>query len=555
MNARRSLFVSVIVCALAQGTLSAADQTPVPTPAPVPKDNAPKPLEIKDLTFVIPTFTPAEWERFLVDFQGDNVEKQKVATQALNDSGARGFNEVTKFLTSPNADLAKRAKQLQAAINLKSFEHFSATTAYMNKVESAPLTVPALKDLQKAWIATATYSSAPPIRQESAKQANTIQQLIHSVEAAQVTVEQQDKLLTETPEVHKLQRASILLDKAKALKTLRRHEEIVATVNKALDMCGPQWRQKSAALRLLIESSEAKLDSKMSSLFARRILAEHPHSLDAKFAYDTLVSSAMADGQWAEAFQLLKSLYAVCSLDTEVNDRIFSVLNELHSEHREYTHVAAMSEWICTTLSQERLTPETLLLAGNCSEYVIHDYVKSEKYYRQLGDVFSDVVDPKDLDVVLARIKRKAEGKFPKEPTLTEEGVAGVFAKFLKAIRTRDFKTAAALAPKDEVDQYESGENVEGLIAGLTFADFILQKVTLDEKGERATLTIDLYEADSNTPKPLTQIAIKEDGVWKILWNGDEEKNKPASESVEGAQPVPVPEPAPVATPVAPTGK
>jgi len=528
---RISIFTALLVLAACAASGEAAPTeapkppapatAPVPAPTPVPAPADPKPAEPKPLPLEIPTASQQDWERHLFDFQAADAEKQKTAMQAFVDSGMRGFNEMQKFVNSANADIAARAKQVQTEINKQSWERYTQCAALKTKVDNEPLTVPALQHLLKAWMAASTYSSQNALRQSGFQQASATQKQIQEVEGAQRNLTQHDESLKQTPETHKIARAGIQLDRANAFKILHRWDELIAACNTALEQGGPHWRLKPATLKMLVEAFESKQDSKSAGTYASRIIKEHPRSLEVKFAHENLLDTMVVDAQWPQAIEQLKAFYAACPIDSDVNDKILGTLSTMMDEHHEYKHVAVLAEWIIATLPRERLSPDAPKFAGGTSEYVLKDYSRAEKYYHMLGELFGDMVDPKDIDIVIVRVKQKAEGKFPKEPSETDAGPAGALARFLKAIRAKDRKAAAAAVIKEDAASYAEGDDLDNLIPGVTFADYIVKKVDIDEPAGRAVLTIDFYDASSATPQEITQDAVNEDGVWKMEWIED----------------------------------
>ena len=483
-----------------------------------PKPSAPKPPEVKVPPLEVPNFSQQDWDRFLFDFQAGDAEKQKAAIKAFIDSGARGFNEMQKFINSANADIAAQAKQVQTEINKESWERYTQCAALKSKVDNEPFTVEALQKLQQAWMATAMYSSQNALRQSGYQMATAIHKQIQVVDAAQRNLVQHDETLKTLPETNKLARAGVHLDRGHAFKDLNRVDDVIAAGNRALEDGGPEWRLKPAALKLLIEAHEAKQDPKTAGTYAWRIIREHPKSLEVKFAFENILETLLVDGKWSEAVEHLKAFHAAFPLDSDVNERILGTLSALMDDHHEYKHVAALSEWIMNTLPPERWSLDAPKLAGGTAEYVLQDYAKADKYYRILSSHFSDLIDPKSVEPVLTRVKLKAEGKFPKEPSETDEGPAGAVAKFLKAIRANDRKAAAAAVIEDDAENYSEGDSLDLLIPGLTFADYIVRKVDVDEAAGRAVITMDYYDASTATPQQVKQDAVREDGVWKMEW-------------------------------------
>ena len=179
----------------------------------------------------------------------------------------------------------------------------------------------------------------------------------------------------------------------------------------------------------------------------------------------------------------------------------------------------ALAEWLLETLPLDRMVPDIPKLAGRCNEYLLKDFAKAEKMYQLLQDQYPDAVSVAELAAALARVKLKAQGKFPAEPAETDDGPAGALAKFLKAFRKRDGKALAGIVPKSEADKYENlAATGEGVFEAL-FADFVITAIKLDDKQESAVLSLDHYDSAASKPVQLTQKAVKEDGQWKIQWN------------------------------------
>jgi hypothetical protein len=216
---------------------------------------------------------------------------------------------------------------------------------------------------------------------------------------------------------------------------------------------------------------------------------------------------------------------------------VYGLLETLMNEAREYVRVAPVAEWLMETLPPDRLKPEVLKYWGGCSEYIMRDYTKAAQAYAVLRDRFMDAVSVEDMNSAIARVKQKAEGKFPKEPAENAAGPEGAFARFLKAARTRDSKAVKALVAKDVVEDFVErlGDSSEELLPSLVFADFIVRKTDLNADGNAAKLTIEHYDASSGKPKPLTEAAVQEDGQWKIRWEDPAEDDAPPGLQVQPA--------------------
>ena len=119
----------------------------------------------------------------------------------------------------------------------------------------------------------------------------------------------------------------------------------------------------------------------------------------------------------------------------------FSKLNEAG----EFKRGLEYATWLQAALPLERVPSDVVNFIGLDNEYLLHDYVKAAQAYTLLRDRYADVVSPDEMQNALKRLQAKTEQKFPKEAAESDPGAAGAWAKFLKAVRTRDEKALSAV--------------------------------------------------------------------------------------------------------------
>lgn len=514
---------ALIFCLFSSAVMAATEPPKVEPPA--------DPRTIKPL--VVPMIPATDWPKHLESFQNPDLETQKAATKIFIDAGGRGFLELATLLNSPNLDVARRAKAVREEIEQKSFQRYQEVLMMHQKIQNEPLDVARLQELNQAWVAMAAYVNHNALKQSGFQQAVEVQKKIQQVEQTQAELKGLDESLKATPADQTLVRAALELDRARALKMLQRTDEALAAANAAFATGGPQWRLAPATLELLAELYCFKQDSKNWQSMCQKILDEYPRSLQVKFAYKNLIEILKLNGEWDTAIQLSKTFISSFPIDEEAQDEAYNLLTSLMDEERDYARVAPLADWIIRTLPRERLTGDAPKLAGGCAEYVRKDYTAAETAYAMLRDVFPDQISGEDIKAVLERLKSKKEGKFPKEPTETEPGAAGAFAKFMKAVRAHDETALLTLIPKAEAKVYQDHAVILDLMPTIVFADLIVKKVDADEKAGKATIHIDYYDASRNVPTAMQQKALLEDGAWKIQWvNPDEaeEEEDPGEE-------------------------
>ena len=499
--------------------------TTTPAITIVPAAISAQPIQIKNLPR-----TAAEWSQCLADFQSTDAAKQQAAAKILVDSGSNGFNQLQNLLKSPNPDVVKRATETRQQIEMQAYQLYQEALALAGKVQKEPLTVAALEQLRQTWMRAAIYAPRNEMKQSCFQNSQEIQNTRKSVEEAMQQLASLDARLKSTPGIQGLSLAALQLERAAAFKTLQRHADALAAAEECVKASGKTGRHTPAALKAQTEACISLDDRKKTEALCRQILEDYPRSLEIRFAYSSLVQALIADKRWDEATQTAMAFVTNCPLDDGAQESLYGVLDSLMNTERDYARVVPLAEWIYKTLPPDRLTAEVPKVIGGCSEYVLKDYAKAAQAYTILRDQFADMVSASDMDGALARVKQKAEGKFPIEPSATDVGQAGIFAQFLKAVRKRDSKAIKTLVPKDDADDMIESLGGGGfdsdIVPTVTFADFILKKVELDEKKESATITLDYYDASSSKPKTMTQQAVLEDGQWKITWESPAGENE-----------------------------
>ncbi|MFH0938993.1 MAG: hypothetical protein V1899_06910 [Planctomycetota bacterium] len=467
------------------------------------------------------------WDRHLADFQSAVAEKQVAAAQVFLESGSSGYNELGALLKHADADVVKRAAALREQINRRSMQLFSEMAGRRQKVDSEPLTASALQELHKGWLRVAAYAPQSSFKQNCFQQAVEAQQLAQTVEATNKELALLDEELKKLTNEQTVGRAATQLSRANALKMLQRDADAIGAAQATLDIGGKECRHAPAALKLLVELHLRRQDLKNAEVFSRRILQDHPRSLEVKFAHQSLMDLLVCGDRWDEAFQQVKSFIGAFPLDSDAQDQAYSLLESLMNAD-DYNRVAALTDWLMNILPMDRLTLDVPKYAGGCSEYVLKDQAKAARIYKLILDKFADVVSAADMNAALSRVQVKAEGKFPKEPVETDEGPAGALARLLKAVRDRDSKTLALVLSKDQAEQAEQLLAAENFISSITFADYIVKATKVAEDANHATLTLDHYTPSAALPESMEQTAVKEDGQWKIEWKnqkGDENDN------------------------------
>jgi len=324
------------------------------------------------------------------------------------------------------------------------------------------------------------------------------------------------------------------------LKTLQRDADMLAAAQDAAQNSGKEGRFTPVALKLQAEAYVRLEDNAKLEAVCHTILAEYPRSLETKFAHQSLLSLLSDARRWDDAVRQAQAFFSAFPVDQEAQEAVCGLLENLMNEERDYARAGPLAEWLVQALPPDRLKPDALKYSGGCAEYVFRDFAKSERAYVLLRDRFADAVSTDDMNAALARVRMKSEGKFPKEPRDTDAGLAGVFARFLKAARLRDAKALESLVPKNDVKDFTErlGDTTEELIPTLVFADFILKKADTDDAAGKGKLLFDYFESSSDKPKPLTEEAVKEDGQWKICWQDPEEEKAAAGTPAPAAKTV-----------------
>jgi tetratricopeptide (TPR) repeat protein len=460
-----------------------------------------------------------DWEKQLADFKSDDAEKQKAAEQVFLDAGSRGFNELSALQRSDNAALVKRANELREKINQKSVQLFNEVVGLKQKIDTEPLSVPALQELQKKWLGVASYASQNAIKQNCFQLAHQAQSQIQTVQQTNKELAELDEQLKKTPPEQKQHIASLNLTRATSLRTVQRVADAIAAAQEGLAAGGQTCRHSPALLRLLAELHLQKQDYKNAEPVCQQILKDHPRSLDVKFAHSSLIEISSATQRWDEALARAKEFLTAFPVDETAQESATSLLDTLKENH-DYARVGPLADWLVQTLPIDRVDPEVARYAAAWSEYLLKDLVKAERLYQSLQLNYADVMPAEEVAGALVRVKAKAGGTFGKEPAEGDEGPAGALARFLKAIRTRDAKLLVTVVPKDEAKNYEELLDSGEMIPPITFGDFILKEAKLEEDKNNATLTVDYFDAGCDKPTPLPQKAVKEDGQWKIRWSG-----------------------------------
>jgi len=512
-----------------------AGEPPPPQPQPQqPPKNPPIQITATPATPVAtPMNTTTDWTQHIADFQSDDAAKRESATKAFIDGGARGA-PVLDAIAKKSPELAKRAADVKAQVEKRSVEMYQEAAAFAQKSHAEPLSVHNIEAQRQKWLQVAMYSTQQAIRQSSFQQVQNLQKLSQTVSQAIQQLNANDMQLKGPPQPNPLQRASIQIERAAALKKLQRLEDAQAAAKDAVEASGKDGRLTPSAIKLVIELDSGKDEGKTVEELSKLILKEYPRSLEVKFAHHRLVDFYAEKERWDEAMAQAKLFVSTFPIDDDAQGAAFSLLNTLMDEAREYGRAVQWADWLIETFPLDRLQPEAPKNAAGIYEYVVKDYEKAERACVMLRDKFADLVDRADMDRMLSRLKTKREGKFVKEPQPGDPELAGVFATFVKAVRARDKKTLGVLVPKEEIEDYTEllTDSMESFVPQLTFVDIELKKVDVDAAGTTAKLTLLLHEPDAEQPRETKQKAVKEDGKWKIAWvdpDQAEEEEEPAA--------------------------
>lgn len=519
------------------GLLLAAAVAPTVMGGEPPQPAQPKnpPIQIS-ATPATPVAPPAQmttdWTQHIADFQSDDAAKRESATKAFIDGGARGA-PVLDAIAKKSPELAKRAAEVKAQVEKRSIELYQEAAAFAQKAQAEPLTVQNVEAQRQKWLQVAMYSTQQAVRQSSFQQVQNLQKLSQTISQALQQLNASDMQLKGPPQPNPLQRASIQMERAAALKKLHRMEEAQAAAKDAVEASGKDGRLTPGAIKLVIELDPGKDEGKTVEELSKLILKEYPRSLEVKFAHHRLVDFYAEKERWDEAMAQAKLFVATFPIDDDSQGAAFTLLTTLMDEARDYNRAVQWADWLMETFPLDRLQPEAPKNAAGIYEYVVKDYDKAERACVTLRDKFADLVDRADMDRMLARLKQKKEGKFVKEPQTGDPELAGVFATFLKAVRARDKKLLGELVPKEEIEEYTDllTDSMESFVPQLTFVDIEIKKVDIDATGNAAKLTLLLHEPDSEKATETKQKAVKEDGKWKIQWIDPEqvEDEEPAA--------------------------
>jgi hypothetical protein len=479
----------------------------------------------------------ADWTPHLNDLQSADKARQEAAAKVFVESGSRGYAVLASLLKHTDPEVVKRVSQIRAQIDARSNELYHEAAAEQAKLQHQPLTTAALEKVRQAFLRMAAYASQNPLKQLGYQNVTELQKTAKEVEAAG---QQLAALDAQLKEAKGLARAGLQVERAAALKTLQRDADMLAAAQDAAQNSGKEGRFTPAALKLQAEAYQRLEDSAKLEAVCHTILAEYPRSLETKFAHQSLLSLLSDARRWDDAVRQAQAFFSAFPVDQEAQEAVCGLLENLMNEERDYARAGPLAEWLVQALPPDRLNPEALKYSGGCAEYVSRDFAKAERAYTLLRDRFADAVSTDDMNAALSRVRLKGEGKFPKEPRDTDAGLAGVFARFLKAARTRDAKALESLVPKDDVKEFieRLGDTTEELVPTLVFADFILKKADTDDAAGKGKLLFDYFEASSDKPKPLTQEAVKEDGLWKICWQDPEEEKAAAGTQAPAAKTV-----------------
>ncbi|HEY3321466.1 MAG TPA: hypothetical protein VGP72_13425 [Planctomycetota bacterium] len=536
------IFAAATLVALALSVAVPAEEKTPPTPAkdPTPSATLPGATPIPPKPVIVATPQVTDWTAALQDLQSSDPAKQQAAAKTFLDSGARGYSALNALLKNADPKVAERAKTLRQQIDQRSMELYRDVETEHQKLQKEPVTVQALEKLRQNWSQMASYASQNALRQYGYQRVQEIMKQIEEVKKAEQILNELDQALKANPEPAGLLRAAVQVGaghaakegeepggqgRAGALLTLQRFKDAIAAAEDGVNASGKDGRLTAPALKLLAEIYMKLDDAKNLEVVSKRIIQEYPRSLEIKFAHRSLLDVFIATKRWPDATAQVKAYAAAFPLDKEAQDSASELLETLMTDAQEYKQVAALADWMIETIPVERMRAEVYKLAGGCNEYVLKDYAKAKSQYSTLRDKFPDLVNPADINSALARLQAKIDGKFPKEPQEADAGPAGVLAKFLKAIRTRDAKAIATLVPKGDVEAYTEmlQEGGEERVPALTFADFVLKKVDVAADSKSAKLILEYYEAGGEKPKTITEPAVSEDGQWKINWADPED--------------------------------
>lgn len=505
-----------LVCtsALLLGQVSAGEAPPPAQPLPT------QPVKVAPLN----PQQPSDMRPVLEDFQGADPAKQQAAAKTLLDAGSRGYTSLAPLLKHSHPDVAKRANELRGQIDAQSLKMYRDIEAERQNLQKQPLTVEGLEKLRQSWISLAVYASQNALRQFGIKNANELNVTIEGVKTAGAQIIEFDKELNANKDLKGLARALIQTERANALKTLQRDAEALSAAQDAVASSGKTGRHTPGALKIQAEIYSRQEDVKNLEAICKTLVQDQPRSLEVKFAHKTLLELFSGDQRMDEALASAKAYLAAFPVDKDVEDDVYGLMDTLMDDVQDYTRVASLTDTLIEMLPNSRLRPEVGKLNGGCYEYVFKDYAKALRGYSLLRDQFTDAIDPTDMTAAITRLQAKIAGTFPREAAETDAGPAGALAKFLKAMRTYDQKLIVEAVPKADAEEYVETmkDGGDDRVPGLTFADFIVRRVDIDEKAATAKIQIDYFEAGSVKPTALTQSAVKEGETWKMQWEDPE---------------------------------
>lgn len=461
-----------------------------------------------------------DWAPYLADFQSSDVAKQEAAAQAFLNAGQLGYNNLGTLLTSTDAALLKRVKELRAKIDTRSYKLYSDADQLRERVFSKPLEIDTLEDLKSKWTEVGVYSSVLEVKQRAFQTLSEIKRAIGNVDAAKRKLKDLEADFKVIPPPQGLYLASLLISRAEAYKLLLRDKDVLGSAQEAEQASGKTGRLTPVALRIQIEAFQRLADFEDMRTTCRRLLTAFPRAIEVRFARQAIIDSLVRERRFDDAIRELKDAFAAFPIDEEFQQSLTSLLSSLMDQEHDYKRVADLSEWALGALPLERIDADIPKCFGGCNEYVTRDFTKAERGYTLLHEYFPDMIDPKDVDKVLERLKLKAAGKFPKEPAEKDGGPQGALAGFLRAVRTRDAKALTDFVPVEEAEGFKQELDTPGntFVPLLTFSDVIVRNVELSPKKDSAILFIDIYPSAGLIAKSAIQSAFFEGDKWKIRW-------------------------------------
>ena len=171
---------------------------PVPTP-PTPNTTSPNPVKPPVVTVTpgqpvqgapngsvgVGVMAPKangnpnnEMLMLLLDMQNGDAAKRDAAGKTLVTKGAPAYRSMAQFLSSQDADLVKRAKDIRAQIEQRGLQLFQDANAVQGKVLSGPLSSTTLEEVRKAWLAAGQFAAQPELRQNATQAIQSVQMMI-----------------------------------------------------------------------------------------------------------------------------------------------------------------------------------------------------------------------------------------------------------------------------------------------------------------------------------------------------------------------------------------